>query len=48
MEKNLSNAQFYSIKGHDAASLKNFENLLFFDKFQIKKKISQNSAFSYD
>ena len=50
-EKKLSDASFYSFGGHDAASLNNFENLWilqFFDKFQIWKKFSQNSAFSYD
>ena len=38
MQKNLSNALFYSTREHDAASLKSFENwwfLKFFDKFQI-------------
>ena len=43
MAKNLSNALFYSTKGHDAASLKRFENLRFlkcFDKFQIWKNKS--------
>ena len=36
MGKNFSNILFYSIRGHDAASLKSFENwwfLKFFDKF---------------
>ena len=47
MEKNLSNALFYSIREHDAASLKSFENLLFlnfFDKFQILKNSAQIRA----
>ena len=47
MEKNLSNAPFYSTRGHDAASLTSFENWWFFkifDKFQILKKFGQNSA----
>ena len=51
MDKNLSNAMFYSFRGQSTASLKNFENLLFlnfFDKIQILKKLGQNSAFSYD